>query len=308
MPLNYLTDDKIDNELELLDEASVMLTPVKKFEGDVYDHMEAPSDHGDKMSWGKTQNDIRLRPAELSIWTGISGHGKTGFLNQIIGSLLQNRVVVIASLEMRPRETIFNMIRQSAGCYPSRQYVKAWIDTHQSNLWIYDQTNQVAPERILAMANYASRVLKADHIVIDSLMKCGLKEDDYNAQKVIVDRLSWIAKTHGAHIHLVAHSRKIENEYKMPAKFDIAGSSSITNLADNVFVVFRNKRREEEIAKKAIGQKFKEAEIHHHSTRLKVCKNRHGGVEPMYGFYFHEESRQFTAIEGKPVHVSLSDS
>ena len=116
-----------------------------------------------------------------------------------------------------------------------------------------------------------------------------------------------MAKNHGSHIHLVAHSRKIENEYKMPAKFDIAGSGSITNLADNVFVVFRNKRREEELEKKAAGQRYKEAEVDKPSTRLKVCKNRHGGVEPMFGFYFHQESRQFTGTEDEAIHINLNN-
>ncbi|MDB4450851.1 AAA family ATPase [Pseudomonadales bacterium] len=300
MSLRLITDHEIDGEMQLMGEAASIITPLSEFQDAVIAHMDSqPNDSGDKLPWSKTHDSLRLRPAEISIWTGISGHGKTGFLNQIIGSLLGNCSVVVASLEMRPEETVLNMIKQVAGCYPSKKFVESWIEAHKYNLWLYDQTNQVAPERILAMARYSSRVLKAKHIVIDSLMKCGLNEDDYNAQKILVDRLAWVAKEFGPHIHLVAHSRKSENEYKIPGKFDVSGSASITNLADNVFVVYRNKRREEELEKKKMGLCFNDGEIAKPATRLKVCKNRHGGAEPMFGFYFHEASGQFTSSDGK---------
>lgn len=295
MGLNYIDDQDIDAELRLLDEAAIKLTPLIKFRDEVLAHFEQrDTDSGDRLPWPKTHESIRLRPAELSIWSGISGHGKTGFLNQIMGSIIgQGKVVVVASLEMRPQVTVLNMVRQQAGCKSSKKFVDDWITSYGSNFWLYNQTNQVPSDRILAMARYAARVLKADHIVIDSLMKCGLDEDDYNGQKKLVDKLAWVAKEFDTHIHLVAHSRKLENEYKEPSKFDVAGGASITNLADNVFVVFRNKRREEALRNKSKGLKFDPHDLQLPSTFLTVCKNRHGGQESKFGFYFDQASTSF---------------
>ena len=52
--------------------------------------------------------------------------------------------------------------------------------------------------------------------MIDSLVKCGVGVDDYNAQKKFVDALCWAAKQHKVHIHLVNHIRKGNNETEIP--------------------------------------------------------------------------------------------
>ena len=81
----------------------------------------------------------------------------------------------------------------------------------------------------------ALKELKIQHVVIDSLMKCGIMDDDYNGQKQFVDCLCWAAKTYGGHIHLIHHIRKTRSEEEIPDKFDVMGASALTNLVDNVF-------------------------------------------------------------------------
>lgn len=75
-------------------------------------------------------------------------------------------------------------------------------------------------------------------------MKCGIGLDDYNKQKYFVDELSTLAKDTNAHIHLVNHSRKGERESNVMSKFDIKGAGEITDMADNVFIIWKNKKKE----------------------------------------------------------------
>ena len=75
-------------------------------------------------------------------------------------------------------------------------------------------------------------------------MKCGLAEEDYSKQKFLVEDFHNAAMKMHAHVHLIAHARKSKDESDKPGKMDVAGSFGITNIADNVYTVWRNKPKE----------------------------------------------------------------
>ena len=120
--------------------------------------------------------------------------------------------------------------------------------------------------------------------------------DDYNLQKRFVDELSTHAKDTGMHIHLVAHSRKRENERSVMDKFDIKGASEITDMADNVFTIWRNKPKESE------GRKvMPNADIMSKPDALLNCdKQRHGEWEGRVGLWYDKNSFQFKINESEP--------
>jgi len=139
---------------------------------------------------------------------------------------------------------------------------------------------------------YAFSKLGVKHIVIDSLMKCGLGTDDYNAQKSFVDRLCWIAKTYKGHIHLVHHMRKGRSENDIPDKFDVKGAGEITDMVDNLFIVHRNKGKEQKVEK---GESVDELEP---DSTLTVAKQRHGEWEGKVALYFDPSSHQYLSGPG----------
>jgi hypothetical protein len=98
---------------------------------------------------------------------------------------------------------------------------------------------------VLALATYVRKELGIDHLVVDSLMKCGIGVDDLTGQKDFVDGLCAIARDTGLHIHLVCHMRKGENERLAPGKFDIKGAGEITDMVDNINIVWKNLRKAE---------------------------------------------------------------
>jgi len=247
-------------------------------------------DPGCYLPWQKTHNHIKLRQGELSIWAGVNGHGKSMLLNQVCLSLMaQSERICIASLEMKPRATLKRMSRQFVGVEePTPEYIRRFFDWTINRLWLYDQIGTVMSDRMYAVAQYCIRELEITHFVIDSLMKCGMRNDDYSAQKEFVDRLSTLAKDTNTHIHLVTHSRKGEKEDKVMDKFDIKGASEITDMADNVFIVWKNKKKEAALNAGSIKPELEGKP----DAMLIVDKQRNGEWEGKISLWYHRSSFQ----------------
>jgi len=244
--------------------------------------------NGDLLPWSKTHKKVGLRQGEVSLWAGITGHGKSQLLGQVAAWNLKYKKWLIASMEMLPEATMSRMVQQGAGTnHPSDEYIRKMLDWASNRLWIYDQTDTVKFDRILGMVFFAAKELKINHIVIDSLMKCGIRKDDLDGQAMFVDKLCWAAKVTGCHIHLVHHVRKGEKESNIPDKYDIRGASEIIDLCDNIFIIHRNKSKE---IKQRTGQYVDE---HEQDCSLIVAKQRHGEYEGLFKLWFNSESKQY---------------
>lgn len=248
--------------------------------------------YGDVLPWSKVSNKIRVGRGQLSVWGGRNASGKSVLVGQVILNLLtKGRRSVIASFEMTPAETISRMLRQSAGCFPSNDWITKFSVGNADKLFIYDEMNRINPNKVLGMVHYAMGEMDIDHVVIDSLTKCGFTKDDYNSQAKFVDHLQQIAKSYGKHIHLIAHSRKLNHDQM--GRDDIRGAAEITDLADNVFILTRNHRKEEEEVKKENQQGANEEILQQADAYLRIAKNRHFGSEGVFGLWFDSKSQQF---------------
>ena len=194
--------------------------------------------------FAKVANEVRLRRGKFHVWGGINHHGKTWLLKQAQLELVRHgEVVCMASLEELPEETFADIAQQALGMWvndPGRvQQVADWL--HQK-LWLYDQQGMMSADRILALMTYCVREYGCTHFIIDSLMRLGVDSEDNEAQRVFANRLTGHAKALNVGIHLVCHIRKQKDETNVPSMMDIKGSGSITDQADAVFVVWRDKR------------------------------------------------------------------
>jgi twinkle protein len=145
----------------------------------------------------------------------------------------------------------------------------------------------VTAEQVISVARYCAVELGVTHIIIDSLMKCVRGEDDYNGQKAFVDEMTALARDHNVHVHLVHHIRKLQSDENMPNKNDLRGSSSITDQVDNVFIVWRNKKKENEI------NRGKETDMSEPDMILMNEKQRNGESTEWYHFWYDRASTQF---------------
>ena len=133
------------------------------------------------------------------------------------------------------------MTRQMIGTRdPDPKYIDKYFDFANGKIFLFDQQGMVSASRICNVIEYVTNELGVTHFVLDSLMKCGINTDDLSGQKNFVDRLCAIAKDFKCHIHLVAHDRKPDDEKRKPSRWEIAGSSDISNQVDNCFGVWRN--------------------------------------------------------------------
>lgn len=199
--------------------------------------------HGTPLPWRTAQGKFAFRKGELTIWTGYKGHGKSAMLSHcmLYCMKLGERVMVI-SPEFKAQDVLARKVRQAGGgSRPSDQFIDRWFNWAGERLWLLDQQGSVQAQKVLALTRYAIDKFGVNHVVVDSLMKCGIGTDDYNRQKWFVDKLQSIAHTTNAHIHLVAHARKGESD-DSPAKLhDVKGTSEIADMAENVVSVWKNK-------------------------------------------------------------------
>jgi twinkle protein len=244
--------------------------------------------------WAKTHNLLRFREHEVTLWSGMNGHGKSLALGQTcMGFIEQGQKVCIASMEMKPMVTLARICRQwTKDRKPDVEIIRGFHDATKSHLWLYDQQGTVNAERMLAVMRYCAQEKGIKHFVLDSLMKCGIVEDDYTAQKLFVDAICTIARDTGMHIHLVAHSKKQKDEMTPPGKMDVKGSGAITDQVDNVLTVWRNKPKESSLTE---GNGDRRAE----PDALLICdKQRNGEWEGKVALWFDKESMRYTQGDG----------
>jgi twinkle protein len=267
-------------------------------------HQESPI----HLPWNKTRGEFAFRPGEVTLYAGSNGGGKSLVTGQIALSLIQQQQkVCIASFEMKPKKSVERMLRQFSGenwhkpHFQDRAgHVKGLVSRLKTfsfqKLWFYDQQGTTSAQQVIAVTRYCAVKLKINHIFIDSLMKCVQGEDDYNGQKYFIDELCSIARDHQVHIHLVHHIRKLSNEEATPNKHDVKGTGAIADQVDNVFMVWRNKKKEHlAAAGNSIDPMEKDA-------MLMLEKQRNGEVEDWYQLWFHRDSQQFVETwDGLPI-------
>ncbi len=259
---------------------------------------------GDTLPWSGTYDRVRLGEGQVSLWAGINGHKKSMLLGQIMMWLAQETKVGIASFEMPVIDTMERMIYQAAGCVPSRSFGKSWAEWGDQKMYFYDQLDTVPADRVLGVIFYMANELGIKHIAIDSLTKCGLPSGDRDAEKRFIDTLAAAAKALKIHIHLVAHVRKPPQggETYIPNKFDVRGAGELTDLVDNVFICWMDKRKESLNKKRRSGAIIASDEQDYMDKnpdqRLICCKQRHGAWEGAIPLWFDPDSLQFVNGDG----------
>ena len=244
----------------------------------------------------------RVRKSEFTIISGYGGAGKTAALNQLMLHLVSQGVRVMdASLEIKPGLTLYNMTRSALGKKTaSKPEIEGCISWLNDSVFFLDCIGTVSVNRLMHAMEYARKRHGIDVFIIDSLFKCGLSSEDYGGQREFADKLTAFCNNSGAHVILVAHSRKTSNgnELSVPSKADVAGSSDLTNAAFNVIIWWRNKLKKRKIDECKQAQIPDENEIEKWTNepdgKAVLDKQRFGeGEEAEVYVWFDRESTQF---------------
>lgn len=243
-----IQDTPVDWDKYLLtdDDRARVISPTSLMEKTLQVLRGTGEHEGTPLPWSKAADRVRLRRGRVSVWAGVTHHGKTQLLKQLCLHLVScGERVCIASLEELPEVTFADMARQALGRDATDD---EWLDVMahwaHGNLWLYDQQGMVSGDRMLALMAYAAQEKGCTHFVIDSLMRLGVASDDYELQRVFLNRVTAYAKALNVHVHVVCHMRKQQDETQVPNLMDVRGAAAIVEQADNVFVVWRDKRED----------------------------------------------------------------
>ena len=240
---------------------------------------------------------LEFRPGELSVWTGINGHGKSLMLGQVqIGLMHQGERVCVFSGEMSPVEQAKRVLKQCTGTSkPTLPYIDSTAEWLRDRMWVFNVVGSASIDRLMEVFRYAAKRYGIRHFVIDSLMVTDVPEDGpgaFTAQKTAIQKLCSFAKECRAHVHLVAHPRKAKDESAAPGKMDVGGSGKITDGADNVFSVWS--------ARKEDGDEQNEKP----DALLELHKQRNGEVQhKKFWLWFNKAAMQFC---GTPARKAIS--
>lgn len=229
------------------------------------------------------------RSHEVTIWTGQNSSGKTTLLNQLCIFLGSRKIkCCIASLELRAARYLKWATNQILGIeFPNEDDIIKAFEWMNEWLYIIDIDDSVYGSKIFDVFEYAARRYGIEHFIIDSLMKIKLKggDDENKSQKDFVNDLKRFTKHFGVHCHLVAHPRKQEKDTDKPDKAAVKGAGEITDLADNVLILWRNMEDKEDVE-----------ENERIDAILTLRKNREFGRIGSIPLFFNQESRRYRCI------------
>lgn len=241
----------------------------------------------------KLRKVLQFRPGETTVWAGFSKHRKSIFLGQVqLDLCVQKRRVLIASFEMPPADTMARLARQAlATDNPTPQELDRFLRWTDDRLWLFDHVGRFDPEKACALTRYFADQYGGTDIVLDSMMMIVATEDRNDEQKQFATDIVRTAQETKVHAHVVAHCRKpaTGDDSRPPTKYDVRGSSAITDQAHNIVTVWANK------AKKAAleADPLDEIAAQKPDALISVEGQRNGAFEGKVALWFDERSMRF---------------
>jgi twinkle protein len=92
--------------------------------------------------------------------------------------------------------------------------------------------------------------------------------------------------------------RKGENERTAPGKFDVKGAGEITDMVDNIVIVWKNLRKSEKPDEAGMSSEP--------DSFVRIAGQRHHPWEGSFAFWFDKDSQQFMEHErARPTYLEL---
>lgn len=236
-----------------------------------------------------------FRPGELTLWTGHTSHGKSSMLSQVVlYAALAGQRIAIGSFEMKGYVLLAKKIScMSFNAKPDPIEINQVIDWMQQKIWIYNIIGQVTKAKLEELMLYSMMRHGVNHYVIDSLMKCAISSEDYEAQRQFISFLHSFAIENGIHIHLVSHPRKDKDDLSEVGIYDVHGGNTITSQPDNIISVYRNRKKDKLIKENKTPDHILKNEP---EAIVSINKQRLTGEEYKTSLYFDRKIGRFSDV------------
>lgn len=249
---------------------------------------------GYSMPYAGLYGRMLFRPAEITLWSGATGSGKSQLISDCVPKWIQEGSrVCAASFEMKPEWTLKRMVKQAGGTErPTAQFIKGILNFLDAGLLLYEKVGKSDIAALLEIFDYARAKYGCDQFVIDSLMRLGIAADDYNGQEQATFRLVDWAIANNVHLHLVAHSRKGGTDRGVPEAEDVKGAMEIGANAFNIITIWRNRKIEDA----AVNGDVRPTMTDEPGVTLNVAKQRNGDYEGKTKLYFNTANYQYFSV------------
>lgn len=238
---------------------------------------------------------IGFMPGELTIVTGIPGHGKSIYLDQLsIGLAIHSGWKFgICSPESYPLAFYFTrLIKRIIGKKFSRFNITL-NQLEQVRSWLSERYFMIMPsqgyqiDEILSKARQLVLRKGINALILDPWNRLeknipgGMNESNYIV--LCLTKMIEFAQKSGVHVFLVAHPTKMQKEkdginFQVPNLYSISGSAHFFNVPHNGFTVFRN----------YTSQK---TEVH-----IQKVKWEHLGKTGLIEYCYNEENSRFDDV------------
>lgn len=195
-----------------------------------------------------------IREKEVTVTSGITGHGKTTFALALISNLIKQNVnSLLISPEMPEQDLLLNLARNHYRKNITDKEVNDFIKftnsiqnkVHIAN--VYNQwtakTGERTIDRIFDLIDHSVRHCKTKFILIDHL-RFFLNPTEQESERFCIDQFMQkcvhTAINSGCHIWLVVQPKNLPANQKKITLMDLKGSSNIGQDAHNVVLVHRH--------------------------------------------------------------------
>lgn len=292
------------------------LVNIGEFNQEIIEHFYPPAGRprGIQTPFSAHTGVFEMVYGATSIVAGYNGSGKTTLVGQIILDAMRQGVsACVASLEFRVPRYVGWLVRQAL-CepMPAHAEIEDAVNKLSDSLWAFSpqgrgEQGSATVERILETWEYSCARYGTRLLVLDNLSKLLFSAaDELSDQRRAITLLTEFSVRTNTHVIVVAHSRKKASEHETVGKLDIKGSGTITDLADNVLILSRNKKKELALKDSHYLDSMsldEQARIEHQPDAwLAVEKNRHlDGEEPRIALWFNAQAKQYVERErGSP--------
>lgn len=198
----------------------------------------------------------RLRRGDFCVITGLAGHGKSSFVNEVCGrmAMAHGWNTVFASFEQTPQVDHRRALRtfhaakpESAMTAPECAAADAWIDRHFAFV-VPDEDDEVNLQWVLERLAAAILRYEAQIVVVDPWNEMDhTRPADISLTEYVgfaIRQFRKLAKKYNVHLIVVAHPAKMQRgrdgKFPCPGLSDISDSAHRSNKADVGIVIHRD--------------------------------------------------------------------
>lgn len=218
--------------------------------------------------WPSLDVNYTVKAGQMTIVTGIPGHGKSSLLDAMLVNLarLHDWRFGLFSPENQPIERHYASLMEKHIGAPfdhgptkritpeQKNTAKSWLNDHFKVLLPDEENGNWSVDGVLALAKvlvyrYGIRGLVIDPWnELDHSRPSQITETDHISASLT--KIRRFARLNGVHIWIVAHPTKLEprqdGKYPVPTPYMIAGGAHWRNKADNALSIYRNVGEEDD--------------------------------------------------------------